>query len=83
MYTQIYGFLDKTNQLFQSQYGFRTNHGCDHAVGELLSEIVKNLERNNPTVCIPEILDHKTIEIQDHGLNNENFFFNKTMVLTN
>ena len=52
VYSRIYGFLDKTNQLFQSQYGFRTNHGCDHAVGELLSEIVKNLERNNPTVCI-------------------------------
>ena len=32
--------------------------------------------------AIPEILDHKTIEIQDHGLNIENFFFYKTMVLT-
>ena len=31
---------------------------------------------------VPEILDHKTIEIQDHGLNIENFFFYKTMVLT-
>ena len=52
VYSRIYNFLDQTNQLFQSQYGFRTNHGCDHAVSELLSEIVKNLECNRPTTCI-------------------------------
>ena len=52
IYSRIYNFLDQTNQLFQSQYGFRTNHGCDHAVSELLSEIVKNLECNRPTTCI-------------------------------
>ena len=52
VYSRMYNFLDQTNQLFQSQYRFRTNHGCDHAVSELLSEIMKNLECNRPTTCI-------------------------------
>ena len=34
------------------------------------------------TWWLPEILNRKTIEIQDHGLNIENFFFYKIMVLT-
>ena len=52
VYTRIYKFLTNSNQLYQSQYGFRAKHSCDHAVGELLSDIVKNLELNKPTVCL-------------------------------
>ena len=44
--------LDSSNQLSHSQSGFRTNHGCDHAVGELLSEIVKNLQLQETTECL-------------------------------
>ena len=52
VYSRIYGFLTKSNQLYQSQYGFRAKHSCDHAVGELLSDIVKNLELHKPTICL-------------------------------
>ena len=52
VYRRIYNFLDKSNQLFTSQYRFRTNHRCDHTIGELRSEIVKNLENNKPTICL-------------------------------
>ena len=52
VYTRIYKFLTQSNQLYQSQYGFRAKHSCDHAVGELLSDIVKNLELNKPTICL-------------------------------
>ena len=51
-YTRMYNFLTNSNQLYQSQYGFCAKHSCDHAVGELLSDIVKNLELNKPTVCL-------------------------------
>ena len=51
-YTRMYTFLTKSNQLYQSQYGFRAKHSCDHAVGELLSDIVKNFELNKPTICL-------------------------------
>ena len=52
IYRQVYSFLTYTDQLYQSQYGFRKNHACDHAVRELLSEIIKNLQLNNYTACI-------------------------------
>ena len=41
MYTRTYRFLNETNQIFGSQYGFRTRHSCDNAIGELLGNIVK------------------------------------------
>ena len=44
IYKWIYEFLNNTNQITTSQYGFRANHGCDHAIGELLSELVKNIQ---------------------------------------
>ena len=52
IYQHVYGFLTKSGQLYQSQYGFRKNHACDHAVGELVSKIVKHLQKNNYTACI-------------------------------
>ena len=52
MYVRIYAFLTKTNQLFDSQYGFRANHSCENAIQELLGNILKNLENNKYTGCI-------------------------------
>ena len=36
MYKRVYQFLVETNQLYSSQYGFRSQHSCDHAINELL-----------------------------------------------
>ena len=44
MYTRVYHFLCTTGQLFASQYGFRKDHACDQAVGELVSVIAKGME---------------------------------------
>ena len=44
VYKRIYEFLNNTNQITTSQYGFRANHGCDHAIRELLSELIKNMQ---------------------------------------
>ena len=52
VYKRIYDFLTNTGQITSSQYGFRANHGCDHAVGELLSELVKNMQQNETTACL-------------------------------
>ena len=32
MYKRVYKFLMDTNQLYSSQYGFRSQHSCDHAI---------------------------------------------------
>ena len=57
VYKRIYEFLTNTGQITSSQYGFRANHGCDHAIGELLSELVKKhaTKRNyNMSLSRPE-----------------------------
>ena len=52
IYNRVYGFLMETDQIYQSQYGFRKRHSCEHAIGELTSEIVKNLENKKLTATI-------------------------------
>ena len=52
IYSRTYSFLMETNQLYVSQYGFRANHACDHAISELLGEIVKGQQLGKYTVGI-------------------------------
>ena len=41
--------LISSNQLYASQYGFRSNRACEHAVGEFISEVVKNSQAGKTT----------------------------------
>ena len=50
IYKRTYSFLQSTGQLYESQYGFRQGHSCEHAISELISAILKNKENNNYTV---------------------------------
>ena len=52
MYSRVYNFLCTTNQLYISQYGFRKQHSCEHAVGELVARITKGMENGKFTVGI-------------------------------
>ena len=52
MYHRVYTFLCTTHQLYASQYGFRKNHACDQAVGELVSAITKGIEQKKMTAGI-------------------------------
>ena len=52
IYKRTYQFLENSNQLYVSQYGFRSNHSCEHVVSELLSEIIKGHEWKKKTVVI-------------------------------
>ena len=51
MYSRVYNFLNNMHQIYESQYGFRAKHSCNHAIGELLSEITKSMELGKQTVC--------------------------------
>ena len=51
MYNRTYNFVNTEGQIFDSQYGFRTNHSCEHAIIELLSEITKSIENKTSTGC--------------------------------
>ena len=52
VYKRVYKFLADNDQLYESQYGFRSQHSCDNAVGEVVSRIVKNLESGYTSVAI-------------------------------
>ena len=52
MYKRVYQFLEKTGQIFPSQYGFRSSHSCENAVSELLSTIIKGKEQGLYTVSL-------------------------------
>ena len=52
VYKRVYQFLEKTGQIFPSQYGFRTFHSCENAVSEPLSTIIKGKEQSLYTVSL-------------------------------
>ena len=52
IYKHTYSFLDSNGLLFKSRFGFRSNHSCEHAVGELVGNITKNHERSEHTIAI-------------------------------
>ena len=52
IYKRVYSFLEKENILFQSQYGFRSNHNCEHAILELTGNILQAHEKREHPVCI-------------------------------
>ena len=52
VYIRVYTFLNKTNQIYDSQYGFRSKHSCEHAIPELVGNIVKNKEKGEHTISI-------------------------------
>ena len=67
MYSRTYKFLDENNQIYRSQYGFRAKHSCEHAIGELVSNIVKNQQKEKYTASL--FLDlSKAFDTLDHKL---------------
>ena len=52
MYQQVYSFLQETGQIYKNQYGFRANHSCEHAVGQVIGTVVKGLENHQYIACI-------------------------------
>ena len=52
VYRHVYSFLEKYDILFQSQYGFHSNHNCEHAILELSGKILQTREKNEHPACI-------------------------------
>ena len=67
VYVRVYEFLNSSGQFYESQYGFRSSHSCDNAVGEVVSRIVKNLEAGKINIAI--FLDlSKAFDTLNHDL---------------
>ena len=52
VYKRTYSYLEKNNILYNSQYGFRTNHNCEQAIMELTSKILHAKERGEQSVGV-------------------------------
>ena len=52
VYVRVYNFLVEIDQLYQSQYGFRSGHSCQNAISELIGTILKNREENKLTIGV-------------------------------
>ena len=52
MYQRTYGFMESTGQIYNSQYGFRSQHSCESAVAELTSEIIKGQQNGMYTLAL-------------------------------
>ena len=52
VYKCTYDFLDSTGQIYVSQYGFRAKHSCEHAIQELLENILKGFEQKRLTISV-------------------------------
>ena len=52
VYQRTYCFMESTGQIYNSQYGFRSQHSCESTVAELTSEIVKGLQNGMYTVAL-------------------------------
>ena len=52
VYLRVYNFLTDTGQLCDTQYGFRSQHSCEHAVSQLIGTVLKNMENRKTTVSV-------------------------------
>ena len=67
MYHHVYPFLQVTCQIYNNQYGFRANHSCEHAVGQVVGSVVKGLENHQYVACV--LLDlSKAFDTIDHEI---------------
>ena len=49
---KVYTFLDNTNQIYLSQYSFRSGHSCENAISELVSVVLKGFQSNKYTMGV-------------------------------
>ena len=52
VYSRTYNFLEQNQTLYNSQYGFRSQHSCQDAISELVGKIIKNMEEQKYTMAV-------------------------------
>ena len=52
VYVRTYNFLTHTEQINKTQYGFRKHHSCEHAIEELISNVLKNKDLGCHTLAV-------------------------------
>ena len=52
MYHRVYSSLQNTGQIYETQYGFHADHGCEHAISQVVGTLIKGLENHLYSACI-------------------------------
>ena len=52
MYNRLYKYLIKNNILYSKQFGFQNGHSADHAVVQLVDQIIESFENNKYTLGV-------------------------------
>ena len=72
VYKCMYEFLVETSQLYENQFGFRSNHSCEHAIGQMVGRLLKNMENKKNSVCV--LLDlSKAFDMIEHSIMLKKF----------
>ena len=67
VYKRVYRFLTESSQLYDNQYGFRSNHSCEHAISQTVGNLLKNLENKKNSICV--LLDlSKAFDTIEHSI---------------
>ena len=67
MYNRLYKYLIENNILYSKQFGFQNGHSTDHAVVQLVDQIIESFENNIYTLGVfIELL--KAFDTVDHSI---------------
>ena len=81
MYNRLYTFLCEHNILYKKQFGFQAGHSTDHAIIQLVQEILQSFNENKFTLGVFidlskafDTVDHKILlaKLQNYGIKNTN-----------
>ena len=67
MYNRLCKYLYKDNILYFNQFGFQNSHSTDHAVVQLVDQIIKSFENNKYTLGVFIDLS-KAFDTLDHSI---------------
>ena len=87
MYNRLYDYLVQNHILYNKQFGFQNGHSTDHAVIQLVDDILKSFDQNLFTLGVFidlskafDTVDHKilTKKLELYGIKNNNLNFFKS-----
>ena len=71
VYSRLYGYLEKFEILYESQYGFRLRRSCEQSIAELIGHVLQSQEDNKLSSAIFldlskafDTLNHELLELK-------------------